>query len=77
MKVLLSIESLKAGGKERQLVQFLGRASQIKGIHFYLFLMNNCIDYKEIHDYPVRLFVYEKKGRYDFLPFVRYFCLCW
>jgi len=61
MKVLFFIESLRAGGKERRIVELLKGLKQYNDISIELVLTRNEIHYQEIFDLEVPIHIIERK----------------
>jgi glycosyltransferase involved in cell wall biosynthesis len=61
MKVLFFIESLRAGGKERRIVELLKGLKQYKEIEIELVVTRKDIHYKEFFDLNIPLHVIERK----------------
>ena len=55
MKILFIIDSLKMGGKERQLIELLKGLRQNKFIHIELVVMDRDIHYDEVHNLNVKI----------------------
>jgi len=75
IKVVLFIDGLRAGGKERQIVEI------IKGFHssdilFELVLMNKNIHYQEIFDYNIKVHYLIRKTKKDISVFYKFHKLC-
>jgi len=65
MKVLLLIESLSAGGKERRLVELLKGLSLYKEIDFELAILDNKIHYSDIFNLGVKIHYLNRKKKKD------------
>ena len=61
MKILFFIESLRAGGKERRIVELLKGLKQFPDISIELVLTRNEIHYQEILQLDVPIHIIERK----------------
>ena len=74
MKILFFIEDLRAGGKERRLVELLKRLSQVPNISIVLVLTRKEIHYDEIFDLGIRIHYVERKFlKKDPRVFIKFF----
>lgn len=62
MKILFFIESLRAGGKERRLVELIKGLSKNKSIEMELVLMNQVIQYDDIFKVNIKIRYTIRKG---------------
>lgn len=76
MKVLLLIDSLVSGGRERRLVGLIKRLKDLPDFEMMLVLFSNKIHYKEIHNYGIPIIVLERKPKRNPLVFYRLFKIC-
>jgi glycosyltransferase involved in cell wall biosynthesis len=75
MKVLMCIESLDAGGKERRLVELV-KGLKSSGIDCQLTLLKNGIHYTDVFETGVNIHVLKRKFAKDLRPFLSFFKLC-
>ncbi len=61
MKILFFIESLRAGGKERRILELLKGLKQYKDIELEIVLTRNEIHYEEFYDLNIPLHIIERK----------------
>ncbi len=78
MKVLMIIDSLIAGGKERRLVQLLkGFVEQKQGeIEVELVILSNRIHYKEVYQLGIKVHVIERNPAMDVRVFYKLYRIC-
>lgn len=70
IRVLHLIDSLSAGGKERQLVELLKGLRNGSSVACGLVIMSDVVQYGEVHDLGVPVHFMPRHGRYDpFMPF--------
>ena len=55
IKILFFLDSLRAGGKERQAVELLKQLSAKQDFKFELLLMKKGIHYKEVNDLNIKI----------------------
>lgn len=66
MKILYIIESLRAGGKERRLVQLIKGIKSTHNAEIDLIILNEQIHYDEIYDLDVKIFFLKRNIFKDF-----------
>lgn len=76
MKVLFYINSLLAGGKERQLIELLKGLSIADGFICEVVVMNNKVDYPEIYNLDVNLRFLIRKQKKDISIFYKFYKIC-
>lgn len=62
IRILFLIDSLRSGGKERQLVELLKQLSPQKGFKFELAVTNKDIHYNEVYDLDIRINYLDRKN---------------
>lgn len=65
MKVLMLIDSLVKGGRERRLIELLKDFTQREGIEVNLVLFSRRVEYPEIHDLNLKIYYLERKPKKD------------
>jgi glycosyltransferase involved in cell wall biosynthesis len=65
MRLLFVIDLLGIGGKERRCLQLIKGLNDIGEKDIHLILLDNVIDYKEVYNLKVNLYVLDRKSRYD------------
>jgi glycosyltransferase involved in cell wall biosynthesis len=76
MRVLFFIDSLRAGGKERRLVELLKWLKSNSKLDFELIVMSYNIHYQEIMEFGVCIHYVIRKTKKDILLFKRLFDIC-
>lgn len=76
MKVLFLIDSLRKGGKERQLVELIKGLSATKGITMEIVVMNEEIAYKAILEHEIKIHYLIRKKKKDLSIFKKLFKIC-
>ena len=76
MKILLFIDSLKTGGKERQLVELLKRIKEKRQIKAELVVMNQDIHYPEVYDLSIKINYLIRSYKKDIKIFFQLYYLC-
>ena len=76
MKILFFIDSLKAGGKERQLVELIKSLNLYTEYEFILILMSYDIFYKEIKNYNIEIKYLIRKNKNDIKVFFKLYRIC-
>lgn len=61
MRILFFIESLRAGGKERRIVELLKGLRQYTDLHITLVLTRKEIHYSEVHELGIPIHIIERK----------------
>lgn len=72
-KILFFIDTLKAGGKERQFVELLKQLSTLSHIKIELLMMRDDIHYREIHQLKLKIHNLNRKRKLDLFIFFRLF----
>lgn len=73
MKILFFIESLRAGGKERRIMELLKGLQQYPDVEIDLVLSRNEIHYKEVYDLGIPIHFAERRfGKKDPLVFFKF-----
>lgn len=69
MKILMVIDSLDKGGKERRMLELIkGLVASGKGFEIFLVSLSPQVDYPYVYDLPIRFEILPRKGKKD--PFV-------
>ena len=76
MKILHFIDGLRAGGKERQLVELLKNLSQRKEFQLDVAVMNDDIHYNEIFDLDIEVHYLVRHSSRDLSVFLKLYRLC-
>lgn len=76
IKVLMFIDALVAGGKERRLVELLKGVSKSENIECEVAVMNEEIHYGEIHNLNIKIHYLLRRIKKDPLIFIKLFQLC-
>ncbi|MGJ8737217.1 glycosyltransferase [Zobellia laminariae] len=76
MKILILIESLTSGGRERRLIELLKGSKEYKDIELGLVVFSNRIHYKEVYDLGVPITILERVPKKNPMVFYRLYKLC-
>ncbi|WP_289063690.1 glycosyltransferase [uncultured Zobellia sp.] len=76
MKILLLIESLTSGGRERRLIELLKGSKQYSGIELGLVVFSDRIHYEEVYDLGVPITILKRVPKKNPMVFYRLFNLC-
>jgi glycosyltransferase involved in cell wall biosynthesis len=76
MKILMLIDSLVKGGRERRLIELLKGFSKYSDVELGLVLFSKKIEYPEIHQLEVPIYYLERKPKKDPRVFWRLFKIC-
>lgn len=78
MKVIMLIDSLVKGGRERRLLELLKSYSQQKDIEVSLVLFSNKsrVHYPEVYDLNIPIYFLERKPKKDPRVFYRFYNIC-
>jgi len=76
MKILLFIDCLSAGGKERRLVELIKSIKKEPGIEVELAVMSDEIHYQDVYYSGIKIHKLKRKYRKDFSIFKRLYCIC-
>ena len=71
MKILMLIDSLVRGGRERRLIELLKSFKPIEDIEVALVVFSKRIEYPEIHDMGISIHILERKPAKDPRVFFR------
>jgi glycosyltransferase involved in cell wall biosynthesis len=67
MKILMVIDSLPRGGKERRMLELIkGLKDQSEFFDIYLISLSNIVGYHYVHDLPIKFKVIDRKYKKDF-----------
>ncbi|MCK5059330.1 MAG: glycosyltransferase, partial [Candidatus Aminicenantes bacterium] len=73
IKILFFLDSLRAGGKERQAVELLKQLSAKQDFKFELLLMKKGIHYKEVNDLNIKINYLYRRNIFDISVFFKLF----
>ena len=78
MKVLMLIDSLVKGGRERRLLELLKSYSKRKYIEVSLVLFSNKsrVEYPEVYDLNIPIYYLERNPKKDPRVFYRFYNIC-
>jgi glycosyltransferase involved in cell wall biosynthesis len=76
MKILFIIDSLRAGGKERRLIELLKGLNARSDIKSELIVMSNDIHYREIFNLNVKIHYFPRKVLRNPIIFIRFYKIC-
>ena len=76
MKILMIIDSLGRGGKERRMLELLKALKVRKDIHVQLVIFSSNIAYPEVHDMGMPVHILERKPKKDPRIFFRFHKIC-
>ncbi|HOP47866.1 MAG TPA: glycosyltransferase [Desulfobacteraceae bacterium] len=76
MKILMFIDGLRAGGKERQLIQLVKGLASKKNFKCEIAVMNTDVHYKKVYDLNVRIHFLIRRIKMDPLIFYRLYKIC-
>ena len=62
MKVLMVIDSIVKGGRERRMLELVKALSK-QGYSIYLVSLTNVIEYDYVHKLPIKLEIIERKSK--------------
>lgn len=65
MRIIMLIDSLRSGGKERRLLQLIKGLISKPFIEVELVIMSSIIHFKEVHDIEVKIHTLERKSKKD------------
>ncbi len=66
MKILMVINCLRKGGRERRVLELVKSLSQKPGFSVCLVTLSDLIEYDYVHELPIRLEILKKKSDKDF-----------
>ena len=67
MKILLVLDSLRRGGKERQLCELLKGMKKYDNIKFYILVRRRIIEYKELYNLGYEIFYPQTPSKWKFV----------
>ena len=76
MKILMLIDSLVKGGRERRLIELLKGFTKYKNLKVSVVLFSKKVEYPEIYDLSVPLYFLERKPKKDPRVFFRLYKIC-
>lgn len=76
MKVLMLIDSLVKGGRERRLIELLKGFAKYDDVELALVLFSKKVEYPEIHKMGLPIYYLERKPKKDPRVFWRFFKIC-
>jgi len=76
MKILFLIDSLKAGGRERRLIELIKGLKNYQDLDLHLVVFSNQIHYLEIYNLDIPVIILERVPKKNPLVFSRLFKLC-
>lgn len=76
MKVMMLIDSLVKGGRERRLIELLKSFSKLEHMQVSLVIFSKRVEYEEVYDLPVRIHFLERKPKKDPRVFYRFYKIC-
>lgn len=76
MKILLFIDSLKAGGKERRCVELLKGLNKSPDINFEIVVMDEDIHYKEVFALNTKIHYLVRRTKKDISVFRKFYNIC-
>lgn len=65
MKILMIIDTLRAGGKERRLLELV-KALYLRGVVCEIIILSQIIEYKTLNNLDIKLHFLERSGKSDF-----------
>ena len=76
MKIIIFVDSLGSGGKERRIVELLKSLTKFKSIKFMLVVMSKNIRYEEIYTLDLNISYLIRKTKKDPRIFIQFYTLC-
>ncbi len=76
MKIMMLIDSLVKGGRERRLLELLKSFSRRHDISVSLVIFSKKVEYEEVFDLPVPIYFLERNPRKDPRIFYRFYKIC-
>ncbi|MEL6922651.1 MAG: glycosyltransferase, partial [Bacteroidota bacterium] len=76
MKILMIIDSLVKGGRERRLLELVKDFRKRRHIELALVLFSRRVEYPEVHDMGVPIYYLERQPKKDPRVFFRFYQLC-
>ena len=76
MKILFFIDNLRAGGKERRLIELMKGIKLKPNIEFELAVMSNEIHYQEVFDLDIKIHYLIRTTKKDLSVFYKFYKIC-
>lgn len=76
MKILFFIDTFRAGGKERRLMELMKALHQQQDLEFELVIFDDKIQYREVFDLGIRIHQIIRKTKKDFSVFKKVYSIC-
>lgn len=76
MKILVFIDNLNAGGKERRCVELLKALNNLPDMNFEIVVMDNNIHYQEVFTLNTKIHYLIRKTKKDLTVFRKFFKIC-
>jgi len=76
MKILFFINGIYLGGKERRMIELMKELKKMPQFSFELVVMNDEINYTEIHDLNIKIHFLIRKTKKDFSIFSNFYKIC-
>ena len=76
MKILFFIDSLKAGGKERRLVELINSMSTLPALQIEIVVMNEENHFNQILKKTIKIHYLIRKNKYDYSIFKKFYKIC-
>jgi len=76
MKIMMLIDSLVKGGRERRLLELLKSFSKKENLNVSLVVFSKRVEYEEVFDLPVRICYLERNPKKDPRVFYQFYKIC-
>lgn len=76
MKILMLIDSLVKGGRERRLIELLKGFAKYDNLEVAIVLFSKKVEYPEVHDLGLPIYYLERKPKKDPRVFSRFYKIC-
>lgn len=76
MKILMLIDSLVKGGRERRLIELLKGFAKYNDLEVAIVLFSKKVEYPEVHDLNLPIYYLERKPKKDPRVFSRFYKIC-
>ncbi|MFC2148434.1 glycosyltransferase family 4 protein [Bacteroidota bacterium] len=76
MKILLLIDSLGSGGRERRLIELIKGLKEQAGVDLHLVVFSSSIHYEEVYDLDIPIRILKRVPKRNPMVFYRLFKLC-
>jgi len=76
MKILMILDNLKLGGKERRCLELTKRLLIKYNLNIQMVILNDNVHYKEIHDLPIKVHFFKRKTKKDLSIVFKLFKIC-